>query len=183
MLVTTTPKAVTPEILAFCLEIDATTRPLYVPVRPALLAIPSNCFINVREEVAHGGGGLQHGWIIWERPGWFLEAEFHAVWISPEGSLIDITPLVDGEESILFLPDSRRTFQGEVAPNRMRPLSDRREVRRLVEVAAEVSRVAASMRTAAFRAKQGQPRNVGRNQPCTCGSGLKFKRCCARKPG
>lgn len=24
--------------------------------------------------------------------------------------------------------------------------------------------------------------DVGRNSPCPCGSGLKYKRCCARKP-
>src|SRR3954471_18917454 len=104
MPITTTPKAITPEILAFCREFDPTTEPVYVPVRPALLAIPRNCFVNVLDEVEHSGGGIRHVWLIWDRPVWYLDAVFHAVGASPDGQLIDITPTDDGEETILFLP-------------------------------------------------------------------------------
>lgn len=35
-------------------------------------------------------------------------------------------------------------------------------------------------RSAAGRAAPAAPRSVGRNDPCPCGSGQKFKRCCGR---
>ena len=130
MLTATTPKAIPREILGFCREVDSTNEPVYVPVSPALTAIYRNCFINVREEVAHRGGDIQDGWLIGERPGWYLDVIFHAVWVSPDGRLIDITPTDDGEDTTLFLPDSRRTFDGEVFPTRIHPLSDRPEVRK-----------------------------------------------------
>lgn len=182
MLVTTTPKAITPEILAFCWEVDPTTEPVYIPVRPALTAVHRNCFINVREEMAHHGGDIQHGWLIWERPGWYLDVIFHAVWVSPDGQLIDITPTDDGEDTILFLPDCRKTFYGEVVPTRIRPLSDRPHVRKFIEMAAAQNRAIASIQTALIR-RRGEPgrrSRIGRNHPCRCGSNSKYKTCCGR---
>lgn len=35
-----------------------------------------------------------------------IEAEFHAVWVSRANELVDITEKLDGEQQILFLPDS-----------------------------------------------------------------------------
>jgi hypothetical protein len=63
----------------------------------------SNCHTNVFHLVREHGGERVNGWIIWE--GRFAEAEFHAVWRSPEGELYDVTPRADGEKTVLFLPD------------------------------------------------------------------------------
>ena len=39
-----------------------------------------------------------------------LEAVHHAVWHRPDNTLADVTPKVDGEQRILFLPDPARPF-------------------------------------------------------------------------
>jgi hypothetical protein len=110
MIVETTPLAVTARILEFCRGIDPTTAPIYVPVQPEPECIVDDCFFNVADEVALRGGNIQYGWIIWEFPTILLAAEFHAV-LEREGRLLDITPKRDGEERILFLPDSTRKYE------------------------------------------------------------------------
>ena len=34
------------------------------------------------------GGNIEYGWMIWESPNLFIEAEFHAVWIDNKGEYI-----------------------------------------------------------------------------------------------
>ena len=88
----------------------------------------------------------------------------------------------DGEETILFLPESRRTFRGEVVPTRIHPLSDRAEVREYIEATSAFNRAVASMQTSILQAGRG-PSRSGRNEACPCGSGTKFKKCCGRRAG
>ncbi|WP_165190538.1 hypothetical protein [Caulobacter soli] len=74
------------------------------------------CHANVLHQVKHHGGHQVYGWMIWEGTN-FVEAEFHSVWQSGENSeLLDITPRIDGEFEVLFLPDptTRLTRVGEV---------------------------------------------------------------------
>jgi hypothetical protein len=53
-------------------------------------------------QIERHGGSLEYGWIPWAAPGLFYEAEFHAVWRSPDHILVDVTPQRDGEREILF---------------------------------------------------------------------------------
>ena len=46
-----------------------------------------------------------------------VEAEFHAVRVSPEGQYVDITPKPHTEATTLFVPDARRTYTGVVIDN------------------------------------------------------------------
>ena len=72
------------------------------------------CFQNVEEKVRRDGGEVVYGWsfLWWEQN--FIEAEFHAIWKSPEGELIDITPIDKGIQSdrILFLEDPIKKYDG-----------------------------------------------------------------------
>jgi hypothetical protein len=106
----TTPAEVTAEIRQFCETIDATSAPIYVDVTPAPAAKCDFCFDNVQYHAATCGGSIQFGWIIWHNGLGFLTACFHAVWRTPDEILRDITPQKDGEKRILFLPDSKRSF-------------------------------------------------------------------------
>src|SRR4051794_35044775 len=118
-----TPGEITPEILAFCRQITPTREPLLVPRRPAPGAASGNPFALLKDHASRHGGGVRYGWTITEQPGWYLEAEFHAVRVAPTGELIGITPGQEGVSSLLFLPDSGRTFQGESLPNQFHALS------------------------------------------------------------
>ena len=73
-------------------------------------------------KVEKNGGGFQYGWQIWEWPDVMIEAEFHAVWNSPQGILIDITPKQIDTHKILFLPDANRTYEGKQVNNFRQPL-------------------------------------------------------------
>jgi hypothetical protein len=62
-------------------------------------AEPQQCFLNVWIQCNNEGGSSQCGWIIAEDPrNHFMEALFHAVWVSPTGKYIDVTPRADHEK-------------------------------------------------------------------------------------
>ena len=169
---------VTPAIREFCRQLDPTREPLRVPVRPAPGASGSR-FAFLKEHVAGHGGKLQHGWIVSEYPGWYLEAVFHGVWVAPGGELVDLAPRAAGAGSILFLPDSRRTYRGEGILDRFMALSNSPEVQAVVRDAEMHAKIRAEAATQSRR-ERVQGVAVGRNDPCPCGSGLKYKRCCGQ---
>jgi hypothetical protein len=194
----TTPGEVTHEIRDFCRSIDPTASPCFVDVKPAPDALPRNCFYNTKGYVAQCGGSVQYGWIIWEAPSVLLEAEFHAVWRDPEGKLLDVTPKEDGETRIVFLPDRTRVWGKELIPNIRRVLNDSPECRKMLERADALFEIrkrnwkngkldceGANRDYAECLARErtlhdAQLSKVGRNDPCFCGSGKKFKKCCGR---
>jgi len=174
-----TPSEITPEIDAFCRQLDPTAKPVWVPVRPAPGTSPGEDFASLKSHVASHAGRIQFGWILWENSGWFLEAEFHGIWVSPGGEPSDVLPRSDGSTRLLFLPDSRRTFQGDSVPNQFMALSKSPDVQAIVQSAEFHARLSAEARTQARRLRVA-PGSAARNEPCPCGSGLKYKKCCGR---
>lgn len=189
----TTPPEITEDVMRLCRLLDQSQTPVYVPVRPWAGSKVDSCFFNLPEKIAADGGGVQHGWTIWERPGLLVEGEFHAVWVSPAGELIDITPKKDGETEILFLPDVKRVWTGELVDNVRLPLVDNEITRRLVgdsKALFEVRKkhfkggprieipLALPSDFAGDTPTPTARRKVGRNEPCPCGNGKKYKKCC-----
>ncbi|MBU2500227.1 hypothetical protein KJ682_02745 [bacterium] len=73
---------------------------------------PKNCFFNVWIQCDREGGAFYFGWILaQDRAHAFSEAQFHCIWRSPKGELLDITPREDEEERLLFIPDSGRNIE------------------------------------------------------------------------
>jgi hypothetical protein len=201
--VSTTPPKITDEITQLCRELDPTQIPAYVSVLPWETSMLDSCFFNLPEKVTAEGGSIQHGWTIWERPGLLIEGEFHAVWVSPDGDFIDITPKKDGEKEILFLPDSKRVWTDELVDNVRIPLVDNEITRRLIKSSKEtfISKrrhykggpavdVLAEFRPIPefvaepfkkfielYAPSAAAGRKVGRNEPCPCDSGKKYKKC------
>jgi hypothetical protein len=173
------PGAISPEVVAFCQQLDPDREPAWIAVRAAPGAVPDQGFACLKRHVEGHGGGIRFGWVIWEVPGWYLEAEFRAVWAAPDGELVDIAPAPAGVARLLFLPDSRRTFRGESIPNRFLALSPSPEVRAVVQDAEFHARLRAEAGTVARRSRV-VPGRSGRNDPCPCGSDLKYKKCCGR---
>jgi hypothetical protein len=227
MLTITTPKEVTSDVSAFSAELATGQTPLTVQVQADDDAVVGECFQNVRRRQHSHGGSMQLGWIIWECPKLFLEAEFHAVWADTNGALTDVTPKGDGESEILFLPDPTATysFEDDVVPrNRRFPIvehPDLTEFFRLVDQrnsiiekydrkppADEIAEIEIAkmqvehrlaqqfdlpggesgadpftsflnqIRPAPVQTFHRESPKVGRNDPCPCGSGKKFKKCC-----
>jgi hypothetical protein len=80
--------------------------------------------LNVQRHVEQHGGEMAIGWALWEYPGVFAEAEFHAVWRDPStGSLVDLNPRPFPFSVISFLPDPVRRYEGRQVDNIRRPLN------------------------------------------------------------
>ncbi len=93
------------------------TEPICVSYNPANWAKENECFPNVLEQVRLHGGQCVYGWQVWKLP-YMLEAEFHAVWKSPEGEHVDITPnTVLNKPSRQFWVDTQKTFEGKQISN------------------------------------------------------------------
>lgn len=117
---------------AFCASLVADTAPLITPCRPLLNKPYNDCFNVVSEQVTSHGGQQIIGWAIWELPGVFIEAEFHAVWQSPEGELLDVVPRVRPFTHISFLPDTSRTYKNRQVDNIRRQLVDDNDVKQFL---------------------------------------------------
>ncbi len=200
-MIQTTPTSINEDVLKFCKEIDSTTNPVFVDVIPDKDSKYQECFRNVEEHVKKFGGRIEYGWTIWEIPHKFIEAEFHAV-INKKGKYIDITPKKDGEEKILFLKDSKRKFTGKLVDNIRKILLDNAETRTKVIMGKKRFEInekyydGFEIRIPIFEIKKLETLEkkiflfeiekdklegkikIGRNEPCPCGSGKKYKKCC-----
>jgi hypothetical protein len=117
------PDSNEPAVAEFCQTIKAGQQPVYVPVKTAADAKPSDCYFNVDAKIKAAGGSIEYGWALWHYPGKFIEAEHHAVWVSPEGDRVDVSPHTTGEQ-ILFLPDPEMDYKEAFIPNRRKALCD-----------------------------------------------------------
>jgi hypothetical protein len=208
-----TPIKITEQIIKFCNEIDKSQKPCWVSVKPDPESEIKECFPNVKTKVEKDGGRIQFGRAIWEWPNILLEAEFHAVWVSPANEHIDITPSeMGGAQRILFLPDSKLEYDfvsdSKRIPHEFQALKDDPLVHRLIEVTKllfdieethstglevilegpvlehfeKLLREQTSIQQQLMSQSQPQPERgrPGRNSPCPCGSGKKFKKCCGK---
>lgn len=199
---TRTPRTVTPEIIALCEEITGGCEPQYLDISSMPGAVPLDCFLNVERQVRRNGGRVCYGWLIWEMPWAFIEAEFHAVWRDPHGALVDITPRPTGITRVLFLPDPVRGYFGQQVNNVRRALTSDPAIYEFLRAAddrfvlmnrgtrvqqsgpillspAEAkelediqTRISESLRLVA----RSLP-NPKRRDPCPCGSGKRFRDC------
>ena len=98
------PDQIDAAVLAFCARLSSNS-PVYVSVRPAPEAKWIHCFDNSVAQASLHGGEAAYGWAVWHWPGRWFEAEHHAVWRSPTGELIDVTPQTGNPERVLFVAD------------------------------------------------------------------------------
>ncbi len=90
--------------------------PVIVPIQIESYARKDDCFYNVEDKIANDGGHIVYGWKL--HKGRLLdEAERHAVWKSPKGHLIDITPENVDKVSILFIEDDNWVYAGNYSDN------------------------------------------------------------------
>ena len=136
-----TPKHISKRVRAVCSSILPQARPIVLPCRPEPYAEAGACHANVAEKVRREGGSVQHGWIVYEIPPWEICAEFHAVWRSDAGCLVDVTPALHGGSRVLFLPDARRTYEGRNIAGVHYPYSDTSICREYAELATAQERI------------------------------------------
>jgi len=170
------PRAFAREVL----ELD--TEPVNVPVETDPDSIALDCFGNVERRIERAGGGRRYGWTIWTHGNVMIEGEFHAVWIAPDGALLDVTPH-DGEAEILFVPDKSIRWKTHAPRNRRRALRPglgiERTLQRLAQQDDDREAYWASLRPGVDYVEPPLRRaNFRPNEPCRCGSGHKYQECC-----
>lgn len=106
----------------FCTEIAANSIPIVALCMPRFDRPSNECFSLVEEQIAGNGGSMVVGWAIWEHTGLFIEAEFHAVWKSPEGKFVDLSARPLLLSHVVFLPDPSRRYEGRQVDNIRKPL-------------------------------------------------------------
>jgi hypothetical protein len=101
---TTPTEPLSDQVRELCVRVSPGAEPILLPLTDTGGYRAGQCHMNVLHSVREHGGERVNGWMIWECA-MFAEAEFHCVWRSTTGELIDITPRRDGEATVLFLPD------------------------------------------------------------------------------
>lgn len=196
---TSTPKEITKHIRQLIAKVAPGREPMYLPVRPTDGAKVNECFPNVEAKISLAGGRMLCGWQIWEWPHVLVEAEFHAVWVSPEGEFVEITPKQHGEETILFVPDPSLTYAGLAKDNLRLAVRDDLLVQHFIRVSEEIVKVmnrgerAGQYGYVSVPAHEIEPLmgakaflkhsiSIGLrdHSPCLCGSGAKYKKCHGR---
>src|SRR5689334_2558330 len=86
------PRVIAPEIVAMAQQLADPSKLNFIDYVPRSDGELNDCFMVVEKHVTEHGGTSQIGWKLFEWPSLFLEAIFHAVWRSPSGVLIDVTP-------------------------------------------------------------------------------------------
>ncbi len=82
-------------------QVDA----IEVPIRSRPESKSSHCYQNVKRQIAQSGGTMICGWKINEVQGLYVEAEYHAIWQSLNGELVDVTPNYNDTNRAIFIPD------------------------------------------------------------------------------
>ncbi|HVI60290.1 MAG TPA: SEC-C domain-containing protein [Luteimonas sp.] len=196
---TTTPPQITRHIRQLIQKVVPGGVASYMAVQPEVDALEKECFPNVEAKIARAGGRMLRGWQLWEWAHVLVEAEFHAVWLSPDGQMVDLTPKPHHETTVLFVPDARRSYSGATVDNVRLPIRDDQLIRHFIGVSEAITRVLSRGVPAApgevsVPAHEIEPLQQAHqflgyallsglrgHQPCQCGSGSKYKRCHGRQ--
>ena len=111
-----TPDSIDKNVNDLIRKVGTKTSPIYLDVEPESYSRVGECLPAVEEKIRRDGGTRVLGWQIW-KTAILAEAEFHAVWKSPEEKLMDITPKPIPVPRILFLPDPRAKYVGAQVDN------------------------------------------------------------------
>jgi hypothetical protein len=189
------PAELTPTLVEALGEVSPAT-PFFIDITPLPGCVHRRCYDNVDSYVRQEGGCREEGWIVYE--GWdgrYLKLIHHCLWRRSDGVLVDVTP--PDEARNLFLPDSIRN-QGQQIPARYIALDPAPEVvetiefgkhmddqeirffRQFVELGRKLNLNRRGAKSAPENKSLLRSRKAGRNAPCPCGSGKKFKKCCLR---
>ncbi len=96
--------------------------------------------LNQSHVKEHGGKQI-YGWCIhvWKKV--MIEAEFHCIWETPDGKLIDITPKKERGKEIVFIPDPEKIYNGQQVNNIRKPIATDQDIKRFIELFEEYFRI------------------------------------------
>lgn len=192
-----TPQTISKQVNRLISKLNLKAPPVYVKVQPEPGAIVNECFPNVERKVLSNGGKMLCGWQIWEWPNVMIEAEFHAIWQSPEGGWVDITPKQDEEKKILFAHTPKRPYDGKRVDNVRLALRDDTIIHHFIQVSElinktiqddqkyeygfiAVPKVIKPLMEAKEFLLSALKAGYRDHDMCCCNSSIKYKRCCGK---
>lgn len=192
------PQTIDDNVKRLIKRITTTNKPIYLDVTPESYAEINECIPAVNQKIEKDGGSVQLGWQIWQTPNIMIEAEFHAVWKSPDGTFKDITPKSENIRRILFIPDSKAKYNGALRNNIRLNISGNKLVDDFIRICNAIYKLT-NKGERAYKNKirlSNEESDVhqmlnkvkelvstminngsSRNSPCICGSGDKYKHC------
>lgn len=191
------PSEITKEIELLISKIGSKEKPVYVTCRPNPSSPQNECFPLVAARVKAEGGERVLGWQIWQGQ-LLVEAEFHAVWKTPTGELLDITPKSQPFKQIFFLAVPRAKYEGKQINNIRLNITGNPLVDEFISVHDAVFRIenkgdrafeyqlslSGKEANAHHKLSAAKPmlemmalQGYTRNSACPCGSGEKYKIC------
>ncbi len=197
------PEEINNDVIKLVNLLGIKTTPIYLDVNPEPYSKIVECFPNVNEKINRDGGTQCYGWQIWKTE-ILIEAEFHAVWKSPDGELRDITPKQISIPRILFLPDQAAKYNGCQIDNVRINTTQNRLVDDFIELSKAIFRFENKGERAfdhelSLNAKEAHIHKMlnqmkvavyamimqgsSRNSLCFCGSDKKYKHCHGNKLG
>jgi hypothetical protein len=132
VIATTTPSGINKHVRTLRDRIASPFEPVFLQVKTRADARSAECFEATANHVAELGGSSVVGWQVWEWPGILIEGEFHAVWKSPDGELLDVSRKDEGEQRILFIPDPRIVYHGEAIDSIRIPIGKDPKIKQLI---------------------------------------------------
>lgn len=123
--------------MSFCRKASPGQMPVLVPHKPIAGKPLKECFSIVSEHIEAKGGRQVFGWAIFELKKIWLEAEFHVVWESEDGQLVDLTPREVPIDKILFLPDPNKKYEGTQVNSIFHAISNKPSVKRFIALSKE----------------------------------------------
>lgn len=195
------PEEITEEINSLIVRLGIALPPQYIRCDPIKDAPINHCFPLVEEKVRTEGGQMVLGWQIWQTLN-LLEAEFHSIWKTPDGDLVDIAPKAIPVQKILFLPDPGAIYENRQVNNIRVNITGNQLCDEFISICDTIFRIENrgkrayqsqlilperenSARSFLYEAKQVVELMMlhgnNRNNQCICGSGKKYKMCHGKK--
>lgn len=192
-----TPNEICNDIKFLLSKLDTCSEPVFLRSIPEPKSPLNECFPTVDKKVKSSGGKRVLGWQIW-KTSLLVEAEFHAVWQSPEGNLVDITPKSLPLTEILFVPDESAEYEGKQVNNIRVNTTGNQIVDDFIALNEAVFRIEnkgerALQHELSLKGDEAQAyrqlikarellemmalQGMNRKSPCLCGSGKKHKAC------
>jgi len=203
---TNTPAIISASILATCKKVTDSTKPIFIPIQPAVGARVNKCTYNCKEYIEQNGGELTLGWKVTEWKNVFIEFIGHAA-VKTENGIFCVTPSRYDEEKILFLEDPSLSFdfsdENARLPSQSISISKHKEVSALIEIERKIKEIKCKYPVASGYMKvYGDDataltelekekskllpiiltKTTHHNDPCFCGSGKKYRKCCQNRP-
>ena len=178
----------------FCKRLNPDFEAVIVDLKPADGAQIGQWKANVDAKVAKDGGTCLEGWAIWYQDDIIVEGEACAIWKSPKGDLLDITPREDAYPQIMFVEEKGIWKDGGPITNKRQALSDNPIARMVFKSGEWRDRLRKQ-----FGSEEAVPeeetkkmdaacqrimtRDVRNWERCPCGSAKQFTKCCGKPKG